>query len=384
MNARTLAFPDAEFERRLAAVRGEMDRRGLRTHVMHSPENIYYLTGFETAGIYMYQALIVPESGSPHLVVREYESSNVHYGSWVREFTTYQDVDDPADTTAKAIFDGGWASGKVGLEDDSWYLTSRVARRLRSLLHPLEVVDASGTVEKFRAVKSDAEIEYIRQACRVVEAAMTAALLQCHEGKTENDMAADAYRAMILAGGEYVSLPHFVSSGERTFLTHATWSQRRLRSGDLVFVELSGVVRRYAAALLRCAYISSQLPDKLATMNETALAGLEGALEVLRPGIEAGDVARHVSALFAKDGFLLRKRIGYSIGINFPPDWGEWQVLSLKETETRVLEPNMVFHIPSSVRIHDVAAVAVSETVRVTESGCEVLTNFPRAMTFVQ
>jgi Xaa-Pro dipeptidase len=72
------------------------------------------------------------------------------------------------------------------------------------------------------------------------------------------------------------------------------------------------------------------------------------------------------------------KRAGYSIGISFPPDWGEGHILSLKYGEKRALEPGMVFHVPSSIRDEGVALVGNSETILVTERGAEPLTSFPR------
>src|SRR5262249_14145248 len=74
------------------------------------------------------------------------------------------------------------------------------------------------------------------------------------------------------------------------------------------------------------------------------------------------------------------KRTGYSSGISFAPDWGEWQVLTLYEGVNTSLRPGMVFHIPPALRVYGKFTVGVSETALVTETGCEQLGTFPRSM----
>jgi Xaa-Pro dipeptidase len=74
------------------------------------------------------------------------------------------------------------------------------------------------------------------------------------------------------------------------------------------------------------------------------------------------------------------KRAGYSMGINFPPGWSEGDILDLSLDNPTVLQPGMVFHIPQPYRMPGEQTVSVSETVLVTETGCESLTQFPREL----
>jgi Xaa-Pro dipeptidase len=87
-------------------------------------------------------------------------------------------------------------------------------------------------------------------------------------------------------------------------------------------------------------------------------------------------------AEIARAGFEAnyRKRTGYSVGVSYPPDWGEGHILSLRHGDPTPLEPGMVFHVVPALREYGRWAVGVSETVLVTPDGCEVLTNFPRRL----
>ncbi len=72
-----------------------------------------------------------------------------------------------------------------------------------------------------------------------------------------------------------------------------------------------------------------------------------------------------------------KHRLGYSIGVNYPPDWGEGQIISIRKGETRALEENMTFHLVPGCLIFDEMGVVTSASVRVTATGCEVLNTIP-------
>jgi Xaa-Pro dipeptidase len=375
-----LVFSADEFAARLEKVRERLRERGMRGMLVHTPENIYYLSGYQTPGYYAYQALLVPadRSAPPVMVLRRLEESNVRALSWIDTRRVYADIEDPIELTASVVKGSGLADGTLGIEKTSWFLTVADLERLQGFLSRTKFVDTSGVVEQGRVVKSPAEIAYIRQAAQAAEAAMRAGLEATAAGKTENDVAAEIYHASIRAGSEYPSLPHFIASGYRSSLTHATWAGRRIEPGDVVYYEVSGTVQRYGAALFRGATIG-QPSEKVKRMSDATIAGLNRILETMKPGVTCGEVAEAWAGEIVKYGFARpHKRAGYSIGISFPPDWGEGHILSLKYDEKRPLEPGMVFHTPSSIRDEGVCLVGNSETILVTERGSEALTNFPR------
>jgi len=77
---------------------------------------------------------------------------------------------------------------------------------------------------------------------------------------------------------------------------------------------------------------------------------------------------------------MFRKRTGYSVGVAFAPDWGEGHIVSLRRDDPTKLLPGMVFHMPPALRAFQRLCVGMSETVLVTDSGCEVLTHHPRSL----
>jgi Xaa-Pro dipeptidase len=376
---RSSPFETEEFRSRLARVHARMADLSLDALVIHSPENMYYLAGYETAGYYRYLCLIVPTGSEPLLVTRVTEDADARAHAWFGRTTTYTDFDDPVEFTALALRQMGLGTARLGVEKMSWFLTVARFEQLQALLPAARFTDGSGIVESCRAVKSEQEVAYIRQAARAAELGMAAGLGAIRAGATEDQVAAEIQRAGTLAGSEYPSLPPFVTSGPRTSVPLATWSGRRIGPGDPVLLEVPGCVRRYGAALMRSVVVAP-VSAELRRMAEVSRWALEAMLHRIQPGRPMAE-AWHAWAKVVKDaGFFHQRRTGYSIGVNFPPDWGEAPILAFSPQAARQLEPNMTFHIPSNVQVFDIAMMSTSETVLVTSTGCEVLTSFDRQL----
>ena len=367
-------FPLDEYQRRLDALRRRMEQKGVDVTLVHTPENLYYLTGYQTPGYYWYQTLVVPLDREPVFITRLLEDSNVQHLSWVEESRPYGDSDDWIASTRDLLMDLGMGSGRIGLEKSSWFITVQDFERLSAMLPSATFVDCSGLVEEGRMVKSPAELEYIRQAAAVAEVGIMAGIEACHVGASENEVAAAVHHAHISAGSEYTALPLFVASGPRSALGHATWYRGEIKSGDTVFLEIPGCINRYHAALMRNVYLGDP-PEQMVKATEAMAAALRETIAFIKPGITAHDAHEFCRRIIAEAdlGVTLDHRAAYSIGIGFAPDWGEGQIISIKEGERRLLQAGMTFHLIPLVFIPGLTSVAVSETVLVTETGCESL-----------
>ena len=385
---RTIAFSETEYRGRLERVQGEMQHRGLDALVLQVPESLCYLTGFQTPGYYYLQAAIVPVEGAPRLVTRYLEQTNAFAFSWLDPecFVAYLDHEDPVEKVCTEIEALGVHAGRIGIEKKGFGTLSLAAyEQLVGRLGEADIVDGSGLLEQLRAVKSQAEIEHIRRACRITSQGMRAAVEHCRAGISEYQLAGHIDKALVENGGEYPGLPLLLSSGERTYIRHAVPGDKRIESGDNVLVELTGVCARYAGPLFRTLSVGEP-SDALRGHSELAREMLDALIDGLRPGIsshEVNQVAVEVSRKAGGDASVL-KRAGYSIGLNFAPDWGEGVFLDLRNENETVIEAGMVFHMPQTLRIGDAKPTAISETVLVTENGCEVLTDFePRNLIVV-
>ena len=370
-----------EYRERLEALRRRMERAGADVLLVTSPENLYYLSGYQTPGYYWYQTLIVPLERDPVFVVRMNESSNVGPLSWVEDCRPYEDFEDWIVHTRDVLAELGLADGRIGLDYDSFFLRTRDEKRLLAALPSATFVDAAGLVEEGRLIKSPRELEYMRHAARAAEAGLRAGIDACRAGVTENDVAAEIHHAQILAGSEYTGLPVFIRTGVRDAQTHATWARHTLEPGDSVTMEMPGCINRYHAAMYGQVYLGDP-PDALLQGMEIGNAIMREAKAAIRPGVPAGDIHSLVQSRLreaAGEAAQRNSRTAYSIGIAFAPDWGEGHILSMTQGEPRPLEAGMTFHLLAGhvvlPGIEQIKRSCCSDTVLVTETGCETLTD---------
>jgi Xaa-Pro aminopeptidase len=375
---RNMPFAVDEFKARLGKVQAALRERGWVGLMLHTPENIYYLTGYQTSGYFAYQVVFVPATGEPLLLVRQLEQTNAEEFSWLEpaQQAVYLDIEDPIEVTHRALTKQGWADGPVGVEKNSWYFTIQQFEQLSALAPKTKFVDGSSIVDRYRLIKSPAEIRYARRAAELSGMGMQAAIDTLAVGRTENEVAAAVHEAEIRNGCEYTGLPHFVSSGYRIKIGHANWSDKRIERGDLIHLELSGCVKRYSAVMMRTAIMGPPSAEVQRAVD-ILISSQDQAISLMKPGVPAGEVDAAVRQPVLKAGLreTYNPRVGYSIGIGFPPRWGEWATRDFMAGDTWRLEAGMVFHM-----IVNANGICFSETVLVTETGHEILTKFERKL----
>ena len=368
MTGRRQAFSTAEFKARITRVRDEMQSRRIDVLLVSAPENIYYLTGYQTSGYFAYQALVVSEIAAPLLLIRHLERGNLAEYSWLADAVTWKEGDDVIALALDLLRAAGADNRAVGLEKSSWFLTAAVAEALTAGLSSSRIVDAGRVIDRVRLVKSAAEIGYLRRAARIAELEQRAAWAAISATACEADVAAAVFRAGINAGGEYTGLPHHIMSGYRYDVGHANWTGKQIRHGELVLLELYGCVERYHATQMRTVSVGPP-SDAAKRASEIVIAAQDVALAAMRPGASA----RAIDALVREPIRRIRpdyvNRTGYSTGIGFPPRTGEWDAADFNEQEDWALQENMVFHMLALAQ-----GFGISETVLVTSDGIERLT----------
>lgn len=376
------AFERAEYDARIKSARLSMAERGIDALVVTGPENIFYLSGQQTPGYYTFQCMIVPLDDDPVFLLRQLELQNFRRNSFVTNVELYPDNAQPAEALVGQLGKLGLVGRRVAIEKRGWFLPIAFYERLTERLGKVE--DGSGVIEALRRIKSPSELAMIETAAKYTEAGMQGGLGAIHAGATENTVVAAMLAASIAAGSEYLGMEPLVSSGPRSGIPHATWRRRRIENGDPIFLEMASSHNRYHAALLRTAWVGKP-PQAAVDMMAVCREALEAALGTMRPGVTFEAVHDAAQAVIDRQGMTdrYRKRTGYSLGISFAPDWGEWMVASLFTGEREMLRAGMVFHLPMALREYGVYTVGGSETVVVTESGCRTLSAIPRELIVV-
>lgn len=375
-----LAFSPEEYLRRYNTVQAAMAEQGLDVLLIRGPENITYFTGYETPGYYKYHCVIVPKDGEPVFLVRFFEWINTPEFAWSDSFVQVFDWDHGPSVTVNILRQMGLDRGqRVGVEKQCSFYTADEHETFVREMPENAFVDATRILWNARLIKSAEEIEVMKRSAALVDKAMLAGYAATEAGRSADEINAVVNRTLFESGGEYMGLPPFVLAGERSCLPHQTGGANRLADDDIMYFEISASQKRYTAALMRTIFVG-QPRDEWQRAAEACIGAVEAALEFIKPGVTAHEADTVARAVTTKAGFAdyHRNRLGYSIGISYPPDWGEGEILSLCQDEHRELEAGMTFHMPPLCLKYREFGIGFSESIVVTETGCKRFSELPR------
>ncbi len=348
-------FDQAELDARLMRTRRALADAGFAACVLSAPENIYYVSGYDSwVSVNSPQALIFTTGDDrPTLLLRDVDIDLARETSRVSDVRTYDLVrEDYAERVREIAAEKGVTQGRVGIECASYALPMALGDALRVALDPLDLVDATGLLGDLRHIKSPAEIAYLEQAAVYAEAGLAAMTASVRPGVSEIALAAEIEGAMRRAGSDYWAIPTELSSGTRTAGGHATPRARPIESGDLIHAEFAGVAGRYHATAIQtlaCGEPSAEARE----LYDIGIASLRAGIDTVRPGVAVGDVEEASLAPLRAHGLehAAMMRFGYGIGIAYPPVWLE--TLQIARGFDYTLEPGMAFVLHSCLELPD-------------------------------
>ena len=381
-------FTKADYLERLAKVKKSMSEKGIDVLLITDPANMCYLTGHNAWSFYVHQLVVVKlDEEMPRFIGRYMDAfSGVVKTTWLDKEHVHAYSDDhvnnpdkhPMDHMSKILLDLGCGNKTIGVEMDTYYFTAKAFEALKKGMPDARFVNGDLIVNWVRVIKSDKEIELIRRAGVIVGKATRAAFDRFAPGARQCDVVADIYHAMIAGtddfGGDYASIVPLMPFGELAGAPHITWNDGRYPENVTIFVEIAGCHQRYHCPMSRTISIGEP-SNKVSESAKITIEGLNAALDTVKPGVTCEEVEYAWRTTVKKYGVEKEARIGYSTGLNYPPDWGE-HTASLRPGDKTVLRPNMVFHcIPGMY--YDDFGVSISQCFRVTETGHEKMSNFP-------
>jgi Xaa-Pro dipeptidase len=383
-------FKKSEYLERIGKTKKSMADQGIDVLLATNPANMNYLTGYDGWSFYVHQLVVLAlDSDEPVWIGRGMDANAAKVTTFLNHDNILGYPDDyvqtpvkhPMDYAADFLKQRGWGKGTVGVEMDNYYFTAACYESLKRNLPNADFKDATTLVNWVRVIKSAQEIEYMQQAARIIEKTMQVAVDMVRPGVRQCDAAAAVYQAKISGteeyGGDYTGLCPMLPTGVGTSTPHLTWTDQPFVNGEATILELAGARHHYHCPMARTVHLGKP-PKKLVDTAAVVVEGLNNALAAAKPGIQCQEVEAVWREAIKKHGIIKESRIGYSTGLNYPPDWGE-HTLSLRPGDTTELQPNMTIHMIPGVWLDD-WGIEISECFRVTESGSETLANFPREL----
>lgn len=385
-----MPFEQSEYLERIRKTKNSMADQGIDVLLATNPANMNYLTGYDGWSFYVHQlVLLALDFEEPVWIGRGMDANAAKVTTFINHDNILGYPDDyvqtpvkhPMDYVADFLKQQGWDKKTIGIEMDSYYFTAACYESLKRNLPNADFKDATTLVNWVRVIKSEKEIEYMQQAARIIEKTMRVAFDMVRPGVRQCDAAAAIYQAKISGteeyGGDYTGLCPMLPTGIGTSTPHLTWTDQPFVDGETTILELAGARHHYHCPMARTVHLGHP-PKKLVDTASVVVEGLNNALAAAKPGVQCQEVEAVWRETIKKHGIVKDSRIGYSTGLNYPPDWGE-HTLSLRPGDTTGLQPNMTIHMIPGVWLDD-WGIEISECFRVTETGSETLANFPREL----
>jgi Xaa-Pro aminopeptidase len=221
----------------------------------------------------------------------------------------------------------------------------------------------------------------MEEAGEIAERAMEAVFDAIEPGVRQCDAMTNVYKWVIGGtekfGGAFTCKPPNVGTGKWAAAPHLTWTEEPHRVGEMTNMELGGCRHRYHTPLCRSIFLGEP-PERMQKTAAIVVEALTAALDAVKAGITCEEMEAAWRKVTTKYGLEKESRLGYPVGIGYPPTWGELTA-SIRPGDKTVMAPNMTFHCPAGIWAED-WGVVISETFRVTETGAQTFSKFPRRL----
>src|SRR3990170_2364749 len=361
-------------------------RAGVDALIVLAPANTYYVSGFRA--ITYSRPVLVVVSEQPVLIIPELEESHARLRSAIRTIRTYSDMalggltgkstsQLGIDLTVDVMRDLGLRGKRVGFEPTSFTVDGH-AYLSQAWGEPL--VPVKGLVERQRTVKDEEELHLIRVGCELAEHGMRVEADDSVPGATEVEIMARGNAAMLEVAARRFPDLHITSgsrpvSGEKAVLPHSIPSGRRLRRGDVVIHGTGCVVEGYYSEDERTIFVGSPTSEQR-RLFDVMVRAQQAAIDAIRPGVKCKEIDRAARGVIEQAGCgpQFTHRTGHGIGIDIH------EAPYFSASDETVLQAGMVMSVEPGIYVDGVGGFRHSDTIIVTESGCDVVTKFPKTL----
>lgn len=350
---------------------------GLDAFLFFKAEAVRYITDFYVKGFRPFmepEYVVLVAKGRPPAVgyVSGSDDLRIRFKSDIGDARRLPGLSGWAGVIGEMIVDYGLDRARIGTD----LMPFMVHEGLKRQFPAITFSDAGNIWSRLTAVKHPAEIALIRQAVRVADLGMGAAMAAVRSGISEHAVSAEAVYAMRRAGSEFEPFIPLVASGYNTSMFERVATEKVIASGEMVILDIGAVVRGYTGDLGRTVVCGEPTAEQKAIYRATHLA-LEEAKKAIRPGVTCHEVDARAREVIESEGwgrYLYSGNTGHQLGYGLHGDPLIHKGVDFEIVENMVicLEPRIV--LPDRP---DIGGAHLEDVVVVTCDGCEQINQSP-------
>jgi len=368
----------AEFKSRLERLRAEAEREGLDALLIHSNESDYanvrylsdYWPAFESAGVFL------PVDGTPCLIIGP-ESEDYAADRSVLEpivkLTPYRESAEPEYPDVDvSSFQEVFANSRRPIKRlgiVGWAIfPHEIFLQVQSAAGSARIEKADHVMVRLRSIKSDSEIEVLKEANRIAELAIERVLEEVQPGITELQLVGIAQEALYRNGAEYEGMPLYVFGGRSTRHAISRPTNRVLAEGEVLQLNIGARVAGYSSSVGRPVYLGKKMPDHVKRLIQGGLEAHKETATWMRPGVQASAIAEKYWSYLQEHGLSDYFLYGPAHGLGMIEVEQPW----VETTSKYPFAPNMTFQVDTFLRSGEFGC-RWEDAVRITETGVEWL-----------
>ncbi|MGH7848554.1 MAG: M24 family metallopeptidase [Candidatus Binatia bacterium] len=353
----------------------ERHRQAMRAHgldalIALSPENVTYTSGFvipsQSLMRWRHAASVVTADGRVSMVVIDMEENTVRGLAGIQDVRAYREfADDPMDKLCELLADLKLDRAKVGIEMD--FIPAKDFQTLARTVPRIIFVPAESIFNRLREVKTAKELKLMRRLSKLTDGAIGSALKEARAGMNEMDLAGLLTSGIFARGAENFKLM-IIASGERSQYPNVGPTARVLQRGDIIRMEIFGIIKGYHAGVCRTAVVGSPTQEQEQIWkNLIECKGL--VMDLIKPGASCKGIYLRFFRRFSELGFEPISFVGHGIGLflHEEPYLGRYGDRSLEEGMVIAIEP--LVYIPGRMGLQN------KDMLVVTKDGCELLSD---------
>ena len=340
-----------------------MEKEGLEALLIDSPENRQYLTGFTgTAGRVLFTG-----KGA-------YFITDFRYVEQAKEQTEGYEIVEISSNFEQGLNELLQKDGVKMLGFESRAISHEQFLRYVEVLE-VELQRTTDLIEGLRVIKEQEEIEKIRKAVEITDAAFAHILDFIKPGVTEREIALELEFYQKRMGGEKNAFDFIVASGQRSALPHGVASEKVIEKGDFVTLDFGVFYQGYCSDLTRTVVVGE--PDeKQREVYELVLKAQLAVIENVKAGMSCKEVDEIARGIIGDAGY--RENFGHGLGHGIGLEIHEGPRVSF--TSETILQPGMVMTNEPGIYIPGWGGVRIEDDLLITEEGCEVLNKAPKEL----
>ena len=242
-----------------------------------------------------------------------------------------------------------------------------------------EYPDASEVLASLRLRKDQAEVEAMRRAVMIAQEALEATIPLIKIGMTEKELSSELVVQLLKHGSEpEMPFAPIVSGGPNAANPHASPSERKLQSGDLLVVDWGAAYDGYISDLTRT-FAVGEVNEEYQKIHRIVQEANAAGRAAAKPGSPCADVDKAARDVIEKAGYgqYFTHRTGHGIGME-----GHEEPY-MRGDNMQLLQPGMAFTVEPGIYLPDRNGVRIEDNVVITESGADVLSDMPRELRVV-